>query len=69
MSSIKRRFKEIHAEGSFDSEACLVAESLSDEFFLALAEAEADDNNKEDRLISLAEILIKDVQECIKKGG
>lgn len=69
MSIIKTRFNEINEYGSLDAEACLVAESLSDEFFLALADAEINDDNREDRLMSLAEILIKDVQEHIKKGG
>lgn len=47
MSIIKDRFKEIHEFGSLDAEACLVAESLSSEFFIALTNAES--NNRPER--------------------
>lgn len=68
MSVIKNRFKEINASGSLDAEACLIAESLSNEFFIALTNAEANDRpEREEQMISLAEILIADVQAYIKK--
>jgi hypothetical protein len=68
MSIIKDRFEEIHEFGSLDAEACLVAESLSNEFFIALTNAESNNRpEREEKLISLAEILIADVQAYIKK--